>query len=189
MIGILIFLILAILTLFIHIFGEISQVETFLFLAIFAIAAKISGFVGSILMGFAGAPGALLTWKTRCDMPPYTRAYQARRWTGLLFSAIGQCIFIILFVALTVGYVRQVISKHNTCPWILWIAGFLVAISPVKSAAEQSRWEELINPEMVRDNVLHMALGFPCIVVPVAYLIFAFFPKAMSPFSWLPFVN
>jgi hypothetical protein len=116
MIGILIFLGLAIFTLFVHILGGSSQIGTFLFLAIFAIAAKISGFVGSILMGFAGAPGALLT---RCDMPPYTKAYQTRRWTGLLLSAIGQCIFILLFVALTVGYVRHVISQPNTCHWIL----------------------------------------------------------------------
>ena len=84
---------------------------------------------------------------------------------------------------------RHAISQPNTCRWILWIAGFLVAISPVKSAAEQSRIEELQNPEMVRDNVLHMALGFTCIVAPVAYLIFAIFPKVMRHFSWLPFVD
>lgn len=186
MIGILIFLVLALFTLFIHIFGDNSQIGTFLFLVIFAIAAKISGFIGSILMGFAGAPGALLA---RCDMPPYSKAYQTRKWIGLLLSAIGQCIFILLFVALTVSYVRHAISQPNTCLWILWIAGFLVAISPVKSAAEQSRIEELHNPEMVRDNVLHMALGFSCIVAPVAYFIFAFFPKVMRHFSWLPFVG
>lgn len=186
MIVILIFLVLAILTLFIHILGNNSQIGTFLFLVIFAIAAKIGGFFGSILMGFAGAPGALIA---RCNMPAYSKAYQTRKRIGLLLSAIGQCFFILLFVVLTVGYVRHSISQPNTCLWILWIAGFLVAISPVKSAAEQSRIEELQNPEMVRDNVLHTALGFPCFVAPVAYLIFAFFPKVMSPFSWLPFVD
>ena len=80
MIVILIFLVLAIFTLFIHIFGSNSQIGTFLFLVIFAIAAKIGGFLGSILMGFAGAPGALLA---SCDMPPYSKAYQTRKWLGL----------------------------------------------------------------------------------------------------------
>jgi len=187
MIRILLFLVLAILTVFFHILGGSSQAGTLLFLAIFFIASMVTGFVGSILMGFAGAPGALLT---RCDMPPYTKAYQTRRWAGLLLSAIGQCSVALLFVALTIGYVRHAIFQPNTCPWILWIAGFWVAISPVKSAAEQSRIEELSDPRMVRDNVLHMALGFPCIVAPVAYFIFAFFPGVMSRiFSWLPFVD
>ncbi len=186
MIGIFIFLVLAVFTLFVHIFSGSSQIGTFLFLVIFAIAAKIGGFLGSILMGFAGAPGALLA---RCDNPPWTKVYKTRRWTGLLLSAIGQCIFIFLFVALAVGYIRHAISQPKTCPWILWIAGFLVALSPVSSAAKQSKIEELHNPEMVRDNVLHIALGLPCFVAPVAYLIFAFFPKSLSLFSWLPFVN
>jgi len=186
MIVILIFFVLAIITLFIHILGSNSQIGTFLFLVIFAIAAKIAGFLGSILMGFAGAPGALLA---KCDMPSYSKAYQTRKRIGLLLSGIGQCIFILLFVVITVVYVRLAISQPNTCNWILWIAGFLVAISPVKSAAEQSRIEELQNSEMVNDNVLHMALGFPCIVAPGAYLIFAFFPKVMRHFSWLPFVD
>jgi hypothetical protein len=184
MIGMLIFLVLAIITVFVHIFGDSSQIGTFLFLAILAIAAKIGGFVGSILIGFAGAPGALLA---RGD--EYSKAYRSRRWAGLLLSAIGQCFVALIFVALTIVYVRHAISQPNTCPWILWIAGFLVAISPVKSSAEQSRIEEITNPTMVRDNVLHMALGFPCIVAPVAYLIFAFFPKTMRFFSWLPFVD
>jgi len=186
MIGILIFLILAIITLFVHILGSNSQIGTFLFLLKFAIAIMIGGFLGSILMRFAGEPGALLA---RCNMPTYSKAYQARKWIGLLLSAIGQCIFIFLFIILTVGYVRHAISQPNTCRWILWIAGFLVAISPVKSAAAQSLIEELQNPEMVRDNVIHMALGFPCIVAPVAYLIFAFFPKVMRHCSQLPFVD
>ena len=181
MIGMLVFLILAILTLFVHILGGRSLIGTFLFLAIFAMAAKIGGFVGSILLGFAGAPGALLGMNST--------VYQTSRWIGLLLSSIGQGIFALVFVALTVGYVRHAISQPNTCPWILWIAGFLVAMSPIKSAAEQSRIEEITNPEMVRGNILHTALGFPCIVAPVAYFIFAFIPKAMSPFSWLPFVN
>jgi len=183
MIGLLIFLFLTLLTLCIHIFGDDSQIGTFLFLLIFAVAAKIAGFLGSILLGFAGAPGALVAG---CNMPPYSKAYQTRKIIGLLLSGIGQCMFVLLFIIMTVAYVRDAISQPNTCGWILWIAAFLVAVSPVASAARQSKMEELNSPEMVRHNVLHMALGFACIVAPVAYLILALFPKLMSHFSWLP---
>ena len=67
-----------------------------------------------------------------------------------------------------------------------WVLNTFTVISPVASAARQSKMEELNSPEMVRHNVLHMALGFACIVAPVAYLILALFPKLMRHFSWLP---
>lgn len=172
------FLVLAIITLFLHIFGKSSQTGTFFYLAIFFIADWLVGLIGSILIGLGGAPGALFAGDVNSE------TYKNRRWAGLFLSFIGQSIVAIIFVALTVVFVKFVIFKPNTSSWILWIAGFIVAISPVKSAAQQSKMEEKFNPEMVRGNVLHMALGFTCIVAPIAYIIFAFFPKTMWFLSW-----
>lgn len=170
-------------TVCVNIFGGSSQVGTYLSLLVFACAAWIVGPIGSLLMGFAGAPGALLG---TCDMRPWTTTYQTRRWIGLFLSGIGQSAIAVLFVVLSVSCVRHAISLPNTSPWILWIGGFALAMSPVKSACRQSRHEELINPEMVQGNILHMALGLPCIVTPVAFVALAVSPRAMSLFAWLP---
>lgn len=188
MIRILVFLVLAIFTLFVHIFGSNSQIGTFSFLVIFAIATFLSGFVGSILLGFTDSLGALLA---KCDMPPYRRTYQTRLWRGVLLSAMIQSIFIIFFIALTVSFVKYAISQPNTCPWILWIAGFIIAISPGTYAAGVSKLDKLM--DMTQRNWNGGLQGFFCIIcifiAPVLYLIFACSPKAMSYFSWLPFVD
>lgn len=161
MIRTLVMLVLVISTLFVHIFGGSSQIGTLFFLVIFAVSAKFSGFIGSILIGFAGAPGTLIAM-CHNHSAPWSRTYRSRRLSGFLLCAMGQGIFVIIFAALTIGFVKYTVSQPNTCSWILWIAGFLVATSPTYSALQQSVWEEKNNPEMVRGNILHLALPLSC---------------------------
>ena len=185
---ILIFLVLAILTLLVHIFGSNSQIGTFRCLVMFAIATFVSGFLGSILLGISDSLGALIA---KCDIPPYKRAYQTRLWRGVLLSAMIQSIFIIFFVALIVSFVKYAISQPNTCPWILWIAGLVIAMSPGIYAAGLSKLDKLM--DMTQRNWNGGLQGFFCMicifVAPVLYLIFACSPKAMSYFSLLSFVE
>ena len=189
-IDILIFLILATFTLFVHIFGSKSQTGTFKFLVIFAVVTWLSGEYGSKLLGLADSWGASLA---RCDSPPYSKIYRNRLWKGVLFSVLVQSIFTIIFVASTVVYVKHAISRPNTNSWILWIAGFIIAMSPGTYAAGLSKLDKLMNMAMIQRNWNGGLQGFFCIIcifiTPFLYLIFACSPKAMSYFSWLPFVD
>jgi len=155
------------------------------YVVIFIILMMIGGSLGSILIGFGGAPGAFLAMGDRDSS-----AYRVRWWLGLFISAIGQAIVSLALVAVVVSLVRYAVSQPNTWAWVLWVVGFFVAISPGASAASQSRMEQRENPEMIRNHVLHLALGLTCIIDPVGYIVFAIFPNVMSRlFSWLPYVS
>ena len=192
---ILIFLVLAILTLLVHIFGSNSQIGTFRFLVMFSITTIFSGFVGSIALGLADSLGALFA---KSDTPTYRKITQIRLWGGVLLSATMQSIFIIFFIALIVSFVKYAISQPNTCSWILWIAGFVIAISPAAYAAGRYKLEKLM--DMIKRDCTGGLLGdwtggllgFLCIICifisPVLYLLFVCSPKVTSYFSLLSFV-
>ena len=125
------------------------------------------------VMGFAGAPGAML----------FAAGQKARsallRVCGLILAALGQSYVVGAYAVFVVGLLRWFSTGRPDVPtWPLWIAAFFHS-GAVPFYGMKERPEE--------PTAQHLTLGIVELAATVVFFIVAFAPGALkSIYGWVP---
>lgn len=129
-----------------------------------------------LVMGFAGAPGAMLFAAGQRTQSAFLRV------CGLVVAALGQSYVVGAYAVFVVGLLRWFSSGRPDLPtWPLWVAAFFHA-GAVPTYAMKERPEE--------PAAQHRTLGIVALVGTVVFFVAAFGPWALkSVYGWVPFFD
>ncbi len=129
-----------------------------------------------VVMGFAGAPGAIL----------FAAGQKAQnvllRMCGLILAALGQSYVVGAYAVFVVGLLRWFSTGRPDVPtWPLWIAAFFHS-GAVPTYGMKEKPEE--------PAAQHLTLGIVALAATVVFFVAAFAPVALqSIYGWVPFFD
>ena len=145
---------------------------------LFAIVGTVVGALWTFVIGLAGAPGAFIA-RLRGDEWHGGR----QSWFGLLLCLLGQSYASLAFVAMTIGYLTNLLSdRPELIDGVLWIVCFFVALLPSTAALKDAASKPTKRAQDV-------ATTFTVPLTLIGFFVFAFYQPAMrTGWGWLPFV-
>ena len=150
---------------------------------LFLFGGTLLAAVWSLLIGFGGAPGAVLSYKLR---PDKNRHDGPRNLSvvGLAACVVGQSYVALALCALVVGFTTNLLQKRtDLIGWIIWTIAFWVACAPAFYNAKEASTK---NEEKTQD----IASTFTLILSPIGFLLFVFAPSIMKVgWGWMPYVD
>lgn len=132
----------------------------------FFVFAKIASFLVPILIGFAGAPGALIAGYSEKPL---------RRFLGFALCLLGQLYFTCWCASLGSGATGLFARQLGWWGLLLWPAGFLAAETPFYAISRDSLRSGETDP-LVEVSVQHISVRLCTLAFPVLFIIFAVWP-------------
>jgi len=146
------------------------------FAILFGFGGIFAAAVYTFVIGFAGAPGALLSSaavkRSRDGITPV--------W-GLFLTLAGQLYASLVFVTLVIHFVEARLSSAiGMGKWVAWSVAFFVAVAPSAIALKDAVRAE-------RRNVQHSATTLTAPLTAIGFFLFKLFPVIMNAgWGWVP---
>jgi hypothetical protein len=138
--------------------------------------------IWTFLVGFGGAPGAMLAHKLSPDENWHDGSGNLSI-AGLALCVIGQSYVALAFCAVAVGFTTDLLAKRpDLIRWIVWTLVFFISTLPTSFAAKDAANK----PEKKTQDV---ATTFTFAIAAIGFWAFFFFPSLMGPWRWIPFVG
>lgn len=151
--------------------------NTIISLGIMIAAMTIGSFAIAIIilvMGLAGAPGALLYELGRKNNSSFLIIL------GLLLAGVGQAFIICAYTVFVVSIMRFYLEGHPNIPsWPLWIAAFFQSMAAPSHALKDRSAE---------NTAQYMTLGCVGFAALIVFAFLVFVPESVkSIYFWVPF--